>query len=184
MKPILFLDIDGATAVAPSPGQPHLKKSWDRWAYTEILSAPLIYSPDLVDALNTLNDTIEVRILSSWLLPEPRHKRPIDLLLPAFGLDSFTLAKPAPGSENPDVPSEVMPKDKRWWKLNNVMDSIDNEKRPVIWVDDDLSRKYSSKFISSYAEDSGVPILLVKPFETKGITPSDILRINHFINSI
>lgn len=184
MKPILLLDIDGAAAVAPSPGLPHLKNSWDRWNYTEILGAPLIYSPDLVNALNSLNDVIEVRILSSWLLPEPRHKRPIDLLLPAFGFDSFTLSTPAKGSENPDVLSEAMAKDLRWWKLNNVMDSINDEGRPIIWVDDDLSKKYSSRFISTYAKESGIPILLVKPFETRGIVPSDIVKIKDFVNSI
>lgn len=184
MKPILFLDIDGATAVAPSPGFPHLKNSWKNWKYTEILDAPLIYSPDLIDALNALNDLVEVRILSSWLLPDRRHKRPIELLLPAFGLDSFTLSIPAEGGENPDVLSAAMPKDRRWWKLNNVMDSIDTEGRPVIWVDDDLSKKYSSKFVSTYAEDSGVPILLVKPFETRGLVPSDVARINTFVNSL
>lgn len=182
MKPILFLDIDGVVVVAPSPGQPHLKDSWSRWKYTEILNAPLIYSPDLVDALNILNDTIEVRILSSWLLPEPAHKRPIDLLLPALGLDSFTLSIPSEGTENPNVRSEIMPKDRRWWKVNTIMDYMDAEKRPVIWADDDISKKNSGKFISTYADDLGIPFLSIKPFETMGLKPNDILKMNNFIH--
>lgn len=184
MKPIVFLDVDGVVVVEPSPGEPHLKNSWTNWKYTEILDSPLIYSPDLIDALNALNDRVEVRVLSSWLLPEPGHKRPIDLLLPALGLDSFTLATPAMGTEDPNVRSEIMPKDKRWWKLNNVMDSMDAEKRPVIWLDNDIRRKTSGKFIATYAKDLDLPFLSIPPSELKGLAPSDILRVNNFIDTL
>lgn len=176
----LFLDIDGVINVIPKANKakakrPHLR-TWPDWVKVDILDYPITYSPTLIEHINRISDKVAIIWLTTW-----RHHAVNDFA-PVVGLKTFDYIDPQ-GSEYPWGSNRgfMGSPDSRWWKLNGILNHIYDNGDPFIWLDDDL-RSTTKKFVRSLSEDMDIPNLMFIPFETIGITPDFITRIDDFID--
>lgn len=174
----MFLDIDGVINVIPHPHKdkntlPHLK-TWDTWNTIEVLDFPITYSPTLIDHLNRISEKVNIIWLTTW------RDQAVTDFAPAVGLNTFDYIDPK-GSEYPwgTAAGFAAGPEMRWWKLNGVLDNLDTG-HPFIWLDDDL-RSNTKKFVRGLAKDMDIPNLMFIPFESKGIEPDHMARIDEFI---
>lgn len=176
----LFLDIDGVINVIPrsikaASRRPHLRV-WPDWVKVDILGYPITYSPTLINHLNRISEKVTIVWLTTW-----RHHAVNDFA-PVVGLKDFDYIDPK-GAEYPwgsNLSFSAAP-DGRWWKLNGILDHIDTKGEPFIWLDDDL-RSNTKKFVRRLSDDMDIPNLMFIPFESKGIEPDHIARIDDFVN--
>lgn len=189
-KPVWFLDIDGVLNVIPSASKrnsdtaPHFKV-WKNWhPVTDVTvpnkvgfaTYPIRVSPDLIDNVNAISENVDIHWLTTWKNLAPT------IFAPTFGVKDFPVAD-AYGSESPfgsryaygNLPEF------RWWKLNAVIKDMEVNARPVIWTDDDISSSTSGSYVKSIARDLDIPILVIPPFDAKGIEPWHIDRIKEFV---
>ena len=121
--PIWFLDIDGVVNAISDAIPPGYRRTT---ALTMGRGWRIVYSPDVVDFINFAHRQrlAEVRWLTTW--EQDAHRE----LAPTVGLDAF----PAYDIPDADSPSG-------WWKADVVALSVAEEKRPIIWTDDDLGQE-------------------------------------------
>lgn len=183
MKPVIFLDIDGVINVIPPrkgnpENLPHLKV-WNEWKTVEILTYPITYSPELIAHLNRISKKAEIVWLTTW------REQAVKDFAPVVGLDVFRFIDPK-GSEYPwgsmSSFNGVIP-EMRWWKLNGVLEHMDAIGTPFVWLDDDL-RSQTKKYVKKLAEECSIPSLMFIPFDSKGIEPDHIARIDEFIDAL
>lgn len=116
--PVWFLDIDGVVNAAGLDLPPHLVRTDATTAGT---TWPIHYSPDVIEFINMIHRAglAEVRWLTTW------GQDARTSFAPAVGLDEF-FAYDMYDSDG-------------WWKAEIVAASVVvDERRPVIWTDDDL----------------------------------------------
>lgn len=189
-KPVWFLDIDGVLNVIPSAANrnsdkaPHFKV-WKNWnpvkevtvnGHSGEATYPIRVSSDLIDNVNAIAENVDIHWLTTW-----KEKAPT-IFAPLFGVKEFPVAL-AIGVESPfgsrysygNLPEF------RWWKMNAVINDMETNARPVIWTDDDITARYTGSYVKGIAKDLDVPILIIPPFDAKGIEPWHIDRIKEFV---
>ena len=184
-RPAWFLDVDGVINVIPSsnkrnsPDAPHFRV-WKNWHPVKNVptgghSYPIRVSSDLVDHINDISETADIHWLTTWTHDAPK------ILAPLFGIKDFPVADAVVGSESPYTSNWGASPDSRWWKLNAVIADMEKHGRPIIWTDDDILTKYAGNYVRAIAEDMGIPILVIAPFDSKGIERHHIDKIRAFI---
>lgn len=186
-KPRLYLDIDGVMVVFPAkhgnPNKlPHLK-AWSRWesftAYNDAGKAfHIIWSPELVEEIKTLSNIYDIYWLTNW-----RHLA-LTQFTPNTGLPVFPV-RTAIGvdEEYSSITSLAGHAEKRWWKVNAIVE--DMETIPGLkwaWVDDSI-RSPVRTYFKSLAKITEVPSLMVTPFDAIGITPDHLKLLHDFAAS-
>lgn len=184
-KPAWFLDVDGVINVIPSapnrnsPKAPHFRvwKNWHPVTDVEVdgHAYPIRISNDLVDHINDISAVADIHWLTTWTDAAPT------ILAPIFGINDFPVAD-AKGSESPYTSNwSAKSLDGRWWKLNAVIADMETNARPIIWTDDDILTKYSGNYVKGIAKDMDIPILVISPYDAKGIERYHIEKIRAFI---
>ncbi|NRQ50414.1 hypothetical protein [Aeromicrobium stalagmiti] len=154
--PIWFLDIDGVVNAAGTDLPPHLARTEATTAGT---AWPIHYSPDVIEFINMVHRAgfAEVRWLTTWS-QDARTS-----LAPAVGLDDFTAY-------------EMYDSD-GWWKAEVVATSVKDERRPIIWTDDDITDIDIAWFRSSVE----VPSMVIAPATEQGLTSAELRKIANFM---
>jgi hypothetical protein len=184
-KPVWFMDVDGVINVIPSAanrnriGAPHFRvwKNWHPVTDVEVggHAYPIRVSSDLVEHINDISQTADIEWLTTWTDAAPT------IFAPIFGINDFPVAS-AKGSDSPFASvSSSIENEYRWWKLNAVIADMETNARPIIWTDDDIWAKYSGNYVKGLAKDMGIPILVISPFDSKGIERYHIDKIREFI---
>lgn len=184
-KPVWFMDVDGVINVIPSAanrnriGAPHFRV-WRNWhPVTDVEvdgnAYPIRVSSDLVDHINDISNIADIEWLTTWTDAAPT------IFAPTFGISDFPVAN-ARGSDSPYSPTwNAKGIEYRWWKLNAVIADMEANTRPVIWTDDDIMTKYSGNYVKGLAKDMNIPILVISPYDAKGIERYHIEKIRAFI---
>lgn len=178
-KPIIFLDFDGVLNVIPSPNHPHLNNGWVTWNGLEIGQFSILYAPELITAINELNQIAEIRWLTSW-----EHDAPL-VVAPKLGIDAFPVAgtNAADGQTDPRCVTDLDNRMNRWWKMNVVAESIAQECRPVMWLDDDIVVEHRA-FVREIAMKYHVPFQSFAPWSNIGLDKEHIKAIQRFVEQV
>lgn len=162
MKPIIYLDVDGVlNACSLEPTE------WDDYQHVTALAAgnawSICYSPTVVDFLVGVHDMDRAEIvwLTTWA-EEANH----DLFEKLGFWEPFRVA----GA--PDRHSWT------WWKLGIVKAEWEAQRRPFIWIDDDLGDRDARKWLDTLP--LGVT-LAIQPQTAVGITKDDLVLIDYWL---
>ena len=157
--PIWFLDVDGVVNALARPApigyQVTTAKTMGRgWR--------IAFSREVVDFINLVNREgfAEVRWLTTW--EQDAHRE----LAPRVGLDTFMAY---------DIPEDDSTSG--WWKADVVALSVAEEKRPIIWTDDELEQE-DVDFLNGSLD---VASCAVSTDPNIGLSDDDRVRILGFI---
>ena len=159
---VLFLDFDGVVNILdrdqrenPAEGNKfaYIGCTAERRPYAEY---PIVWNPDVVDALNELNEDPEIAVV--WLTDWQKAHDGLDNIKETLGLGPFEATEVARTSG--------------WWKTASRHYYLhDNEPTRTVWVDDNV-------FSSSGTNDREY---YVNPDE--GITLEEIEELKHWLKT-
>jgi hypothetical protein len=165
MKTTIYLDVDGVLN-AVSKRTPSLKISgWDNWETKPVNGWPILFSPDMIAALNDLAQHPDVTF--KWLT--------------TWEDDAAKVLSPAIGINGQDW--EVLHGDQHgwrgrdWWKLHAIRDdAATSEGQRFVWIDDDISAEWGAiDWIKSRGD-----VLAISPSAAQGLTRDDLDQIRAF----
>jgi hypothetical protein len=174
-KPVWFVDVDGVINVLVDyVNKPHLDSCSD-WETIDVNGYTIVFSPTLVESVNALSETIDIVFLTTWV------ESAVNNLAPALGLNIKNFLR----SDGSNSSFEYQGNDasKRWWKLNGILDHINNDHRPFVWVDDDMSNEVKRAILGRAAFE-GVENLLITPNSKIGLTEQHIGIIEAFTSRV
>lgn len=168
-RPVIFLDIDGVINSYPAPKH-HMIKKLGAFTNVTVEGYPIWYHPEVIDFFNAVHSGGAADII--WLTTWRAEAR--TSLAPAVGLEDFpTITKSIGSFHNWS---------EDWWKWQGVQDFLqdNDEGRPVIWIDDELSRPRKHDFRARYDED-GTNSLFITPQSCPGLTPELLEKVLVFV---
>lgn len=161
----IYWDVDGCiNAFSNKP--PRANTFWKgEWDSAKIEGLPILWSKELVDEINKLDERSDVQSvwLTDWM--DLAHKS----LVPATDIK---------GSDWKVLTGDVH--EYPWWKLAAIQTHIE-ETAPdkIVWIDDNL--KYSKEVVAWLKENP--QIYTVIPQSCHGVTKNQINGIIEFINA-
>lgn len=167
---IIYLDLDGVVnSLSKKP--PKQNTQWfGEWKEKTIEGFRILWSTELVEALNSLaaRDDVTIKFLTTWQ----------DLAPVSFGPQVGLL-----GSENWAyyyASFNEMEDLKSWWKLGKIQKSIEDDKpEKAVWLDDDIL--YDPAAMEWIGEAPN--LLAISPVSTHGLRAKDIAAIIEFLDS-
>lgn len=193
--PVMLLDLDGVinafTKTIGIPGLPDtvrtipkmLRQSWpeDTWRYgkwkIESIAYPLLWSTGVIRQLTAwhADGDVEMRWHTTW-----QHEA-LPVAQALFGLPEFKVQSAPEADQDLGVlAAELIRKDRPgWWKYPAVERVLTEERRAVIWVDDDITGRVSRTYRDKMAKMGS--FLAVSPDGATGLTPRHLRLINIFI---
>lgn len=169
MHTTIYLDVDGVLN-AVSKKTPALSLTgWENWQTKPVNGWPILYSPDMIDALNELADRDDVTFkwLTTWTDDAAQ------VLSPAIGIHGETW-----GVLHGD--QHAWGGKQGWWKLEAIRADVATSSRGgkrFIWIDDDLSaEREACDWLRARAD-----VLGVSPSISRGLTRGDVESIRAFI---
>lgn len=194
-KPVMLLDLDGVlnalTNPITVPGLPDsirtvpktLTRVWpqDSWrvgSWTiDRVKFPLLWAVDVTRQIKAWHEDadVEIRWHTTWQHEAPKVAKAV------FGLPEFQVANAPEALENQGVLRARLLREAQvgWWKHPAVMRVLTEERRPVIWVDDDINREVTRM----QRDRMGLrgTFLPICPDSGIGLTPRHLRLINLFI---
>lgn len=181
MKPVWLLDIDGViNACTKKPD----RNVWsaDDWQFGKAKGGdhewPIWWSRQVVDFIRNVHesDLAEIRWHTTW-------QKDAAALEALVGLPSFPVADAPEYFESGSAEAAAAIREDRartWWKLPAAERVVREERRPLIWTDDDITWS-----LARYDKDAGLrayaPVLLISPQETLGLTKKQLRQISDFL---
>lgn len=197
-KPVMLLDLDGVinalTKTIGIPGLPDsirtvppmLNRSWpeDAWRtgdwVIDGVKFPLLWSVQVLRELTFWHTSglVDIRWHTTW------REEALDVAEKLFKLPGFYIA------DCPEWPayvrnegmlraSQIREGRPGWWKYMAAERVLTEEKRPLIWVDDDLNLQLS-RFYQNKMSSMGA-FLGISPTPAIGLVHKHIRSISHFI---
>lgn len=174
-KPVWLLDIDGVlNAISGKP--PTYLWSDDKWIQTTLTNSmgdfPILTAKPVVDFINEIHDSgrAEIRWHTTW------QEEALDFG-DAVGLRSFKVVlSPEFHEYGPRfVAQQIAAGKPKWWKFPAAERVIDEEKRPLLWTDDDISWE-----LRNYPWNPVEPGV-VSPDPATGLTPKHLKFIDKWL---
>lgn len=169
MKTTIYLDVDGVLN-AVSKRTPSLKISgWDNWETKPVNGWPILFSPDMIAAINELaaDPDVTFKWLTTWTDDAAK------VLSPAIGINGHEW--------------EVLHGDQHawggnrgWWKLDAIRDdAAPSDGQRYAWIDDDISAESSAiEWVQGRPD-----VLAISPSTLQGLTIDDLEQIKAFVAS-
>jgi hypothetical protein len=173
-KPVLLLDVDGVVNAVCNQEDYPVAWPTESWHFTRVAANgfawPIHYSTEVVERLNALSESVEIRWHTTWQTDALQLGRQL-------GFNIFPVQDAPQFQQNhaSDVPIFY-----NWWKMYAALDVVNKERRPLIWCDDDLDI-HNRIIVSQYASDPEM-LCLVHPFTNIGLTKQHFDDINTFLN--
>lgn len=175
-KPVWLLDIDG---VVNAVGEPVDGDGWGGWEYGKAIAGgqewPLRWAPELVAHINDIHGSglAEVRWHTTWQADAANFAA-------AVGLDDFEIAEAPEFYDRGYAARCIMNNRPQWWKLPAAERVLFDEKRPLLWTDDDI---FSEIGDSDELEALGVSpdFYAVVPNQSVGLTSSAVAQIRQWL---
>lgn len=171
-RPVWLLDIDGVVNV-PFKQAPSV---WPdaAWRRTSIRNMPILVAQPVLDFITRMHESgkVEIRWHTTW------RENAQDEFAPELGLPRFEVAKAA---EFDDLSEPIRPQRGRWWKFNAAWRVVHQERRPLIWTDDDI--RFMETRALQMARQTWPRSLLVAPNEWTALTPKHLAQIEAFVDA-
>lgn len=174
-KPVWLLDVDGVINACSRelPTNNHPEDTWNS-VHCAAMGAiwPITWSTVVRDFLLDAHERVEIRWHTTW-------QHDAQTIADALSLPEWEV-QPAPEFySRHSMYGGWGGSPSSWWKMGGALDVVNNEKRPLIWTDDDLSNFEVDRFLSLKTSD--VPTILVTPDTTCGLTANQLRSISAFI---
>lgn len=165
MKTTIYLDVDGVLNAVSKRTPAYKISGWEHWETTPVRGSQILFSPDMVAALNELAEHPDVTFkwLTDW------EDRAAKSLSPAIGLRGMEW--------------DVLHTDQKcwrgrdWWKFQAIQgDAVASADRRFVWIDDEFSEEVEAITWAAGRDD----VLTVSPSTVRGLTRGDIDRIKEF----
>jgi hypothetical protein len=179
-KPVLLLDIDGVInsllKEPPSMGWP--KDAWLKADYTwDGQDWPLLWATPVVEYLRNMHDSgrVEIRWHTTWQDQAPEFAKIVGLP------DDWAVADAPEFRANWPLfaKQQLLKAQPAWWKYPAALRVLTEEKRPLIWIDDDLFGKVNRVHRNSLGQLG--KILLICPDGQTGILPKHMRQIEEVL---
>lgn len=182
MTPVILLDVDGViNAITKKPN----RSIWPSasWRSGRALCSgkewPIMWAVDVIEFLTRVHveGRAEIRWHTTW---QDEAKNLADLV----GLPGFPVAV-APEAPHDDVPNgELIAARIRdglpaWWKYGAARRVVIEERRPLLWIDDDITSELSRRTRDNLANLG--PVRFVSPDTATGLTPHNLGQIDAFL---
>jgi hypothetical protein len=162
-KPRLLLDVDGVLNAWPYTRS--AENPWADYRRHQVNGFTINWSPTVRDAIIALGEHVEILWLTTWEHDAQNH------LAPALELPRFDLA-----GAHDNVPDD----EDRWWKLDVARGLYEQDQRPFIWIDDDITYEYPAlRWLETLPEGAA---LALAPRSQHGITPDHLKLIQDFLD--
>lgn len=182
--PVMLLDIDGVinAITKKSPTFVWPRESWHSgWALSEDREWPIMWSVDVIEFLTRVHveGRADIRWHTTW---QHDAKNLADLV----GLPAFPIAD-APEAPKDDVPNgELIAARMRdglpaWWKYGAARRVVIEERRPLVWVDDDITHELPRRVRDAMARLG--PVLFISPDQATGLIPRHLREIDTFLSA-
>lgn len=176
MKPVFLLDIDGVLNAATKKPD---RSVWpvDAWirghAHDGRHRWPILGARPVADFIREVHEQgrAEIRWHTTW---QDMAKYVGDLLkLPDF-----------PVAEAPEWAVHLRAETEEWWKIGAALRVVEDERRPLVWTDDDLRGTFNLDQPTRDRIASAGPALLLGPNDTTGLTPKHLRMIDEFLTDV
>lgn len=185
--PVILLDVDGVLNACTRNPDPTIWPDWKEgraFAQTETstISYPIRWSPTVVEFLNRIHQEgiVEIRYHTTW---QDSARNISDLLgLPHFPVayaPEFWECQRRSSAREADRIREGRAREP-WWKLGAAERVLAEERRPLIWLDDDIANSLS-RAEKHRLESHGVPLRAIAPSEYTGLCPRHLKAITAFL---
>jgi hypothetical protein len=173
-KPVWLLDIDGVLNATHRYFPTHVwpRNDWRQFkAMGNSREWTLKVAQPVHDFIQQVHDSglVEIRWHTTWQHAAQNVAR--ELVLPEF-----------PVHEAPEYNSTAWTYSVQglWWKLPAAWRVIAEEKRPLIWTDDDISFLTNKEQLA--ALKAAGKVLLIEPSSTEGLVKKHLTKIQEFID--
>lgn len=189
-RPVLLLDIDGVVNViqrSVDHRPPYHVWSPDQWnRYTAVVFEshpneqrwPILVSQMVVDFLTALSADVDIRWHTFWQQEALRFGKLV-------GLPEFPVQDCPEWDENHGrvKARQMMNHRPGWWKYMAAERVVTEEKRPLIWLDDDLFEEVVLVY-RNRLKAMGQPVLLVCPDLYAGLTRGQVHKVLKFVEEV
>jgi len=175
--PWWFLDVDGVLNAFPPPVETVRSRDGVAWTYrsarvgTSAGAFTVAVADQLVAHLGELhrNGHASVVWCTTWGADAAEH------LAPALDLPPWPVA-PYPD----DLRCSPLPgwSSAPWWKVEAVSRWLDDEPRPYVFTDDDLTAEVADELRARHRD---LPACLLRPSTSPGLTPEQLDEVEDFL---
>lgn len=167
---IVAVDIDGVVNALPRSDAD--LASFERWQRRTVLGYPLTVAGEVVDWLTSLDERGgEFHWASTWT--PNRH-----LLEEAFGLPGEAPVAADPDAEIPPAEPGVS------WKGAQIAHLVAQERRPLVWMDDDAITDATVTVLEDLAGRLELPMLIVTTGLSTGLLPPQMEQVDDFLAAV
>lgn len=179
--PVVLLDADGVVnALSKKP--PTTAWSRDQWIIGKAEASPgqvypMMIARPVVDFFNQLHrsGSAEVRWHTTW---QHAAQNIADLA----GFDKFDVAEAPEYADYANFQKQaIVDGHPTWWKLPAAQRVVQDEKRDLIWVDDDMPYEWTRKAQYDPKLGGNQMVLTVDPYSMTGLTLNDLTTIKTFV---
>lgn len=177
--PVLLLDIDGVVnALSKEQSAEVWPEAW--WlsfdATADGETFPMLISKAVVGFINMLHRTglVEVRWHTTW------QKSAKAVGAEAGFLDFDVESAPEFSDYRSFQKQAIIDGRPTWWKLPAAQRVVVDERRPLIWVDDDLYHEYLRRDDADEKLGGDQPTLLIRTNHAHGLTLTELEKIRVF----
>lgn len=181
-KPVLLLDIDGVlnSLLKKPPAHAWTPQDWRTAIHTfRGVDWPLLWAEPVVEWLNSLGDRVEVRWHTTWQLQATEYAKIVGLPVD-WAIAECPEYTQAAANWSEFAKTQIHARRSTWWKFNTGERVLTEEKRPLIWIDDDLTLK-TGRIQRKDLASHGPKACLISPDGHTGIMPKHIAIVENFL---
>lgn len=173
MKPVWLMDVDGVVNAATKKPDPNVWPARD-WVQDRASdgkrSWPITFARPVAAFIRDVHEAgrAEIRWHTTW--QEWAHA--VSRLL---GLPDF------PIQEAPEWAVHLRAETEEWWKIGAALRVVEEEKRPLLWTDDDASDSWSLPNEVRTRIVTAQPTLIVAPAPETGLCRRHLRQIDEFL---
>lgn len=177
-KPVWLLDVDGVLNAATKKPDRNVWPAED-WvqgrARDDTRSWPILYARPVAAFIREVHESgrAEIRWHTTW----QEWARAIEELL---DLPSFPVQE-APEWEVFLDGGRTKPHNDEWWKIGAALRVVEEEKRPLLWTDDDADSFWNLPAAVRTRITSAQPTLIVAPAPETGLCKRHLRQIDAFL---
>lgn len=181
--PVILLDIDGV--INADTRKPN-RSIWPAasWRFGEAVSAgkrwPIAWSTNVIEFLTRVHSEgrAEIRWHTTW---QHDAQNLADLVgLPTFPVASAPEAPTDDGLNGELIAARIRDGLPAWWKYGAARRMVIEERRPLIWIDDDITSELPRRIRD--ALDRLGPVSFVSPDSKTGLIPRHLREIDTFLS--
>lgn len=170
MKPLLLIDVDGTLNCFPQPTFQQVMEDPADWREATAATQGRTYKIWWRESLAGFMGELHRKELADWLWLTTWEQDARSEIAPLLGLPDFPALPHSEGQARPGPD---------WWKWLQVRKLWEEELRPIVWLDDDITEE-----VREWAEElMGDSCLLINPASNPSLTVEDWHRVEEFLLS-